>query len=257
MEWLRATGPRHKPLGVDREAKVIRGMVVVQRGPIKDGRGEFDDQGLSEIVAMGNAAPKGLKSRFTHPNLSSDGLGSYLGRVRELRMDGDRVRGDLHLAETAFTSPRGNLGQYVLDLAEEDSDAISSSLVISPRRVPKLDAKGKPLVDENGEEAPPLWYPKALHASDIVEEGAAVDGLLSAGVDALGLPDAIVRQATELLDAQWPDASPAEIRTRATAYLERYLAHRFGDIEPSEVERLRVQVESLSRRIRLLEIERS
>jgi hypothetical protein len=45
-QWLSAR-PRAAPVGVDREAKVIRGYVVAQEGPFKSaGRGEFDTAAL-------------------------------------------------------------------------------------------------------------------------------------------------------------------------------------------------------------------
>ena len=48
-----------KPVAVDRQAKVIRGYIVAEKGPFKSaGRGEFDDRSLSLIVQLMQA--KGL-----------------------------------------------------------------------------------------------------------------------------------------------------------------------------------------------------
>ena len=154
---LRAMLPGAKPLGVDREAKVIRGYVVAQLGAFKTaGRGQFDDASLRQIVDLMGKHPKGLRSRFAHPTESNDGLGSYLGRAKNPRMDGDRVRADLHLDPTSFSSPNGNLGGYLLDLAESDSDALSSSLVLQADKEAVLDAKGKPALDQDGQPVPPV-----------------------------------------------------------------------------------------------------
>ena len=78
-DWLRA-GARGMPLatdgkpGVDRNAQVIRCMIVAQVGPFKtEGRGEFNQKGLRGILKLMKAAPSGLKSRFTHPDSSIDG----------------------------------------------------------------------------------------------------------------------------------------------------------------------------------------
>lgn len=227
-EWLRAAA-KAPPIGVDRDKNIIHGYVVAQRGPFKsEGRGEFDDKGLATIVSLMAAKPAGIKSRFAHPSLSGDGIGSFLGRAKNPRLDDDRVRADLHLDPTAFDTPNGNLGKYVLDLAESDPDALSSSLVLKTDKVTRLDEKGRPMLDDDGNELPPLWYPTAVHASDIVDTGDAVDGLLSAGISIDGLSDAVVRRGVELLDQQFAGQGPEAIRARCHAWLERYLSMRFG-----------------------------
>ena len=38
----------------------------------------IDEVTLDQVVAYGNVLAKGVKCRFTHPGLSSDGLGSLL-----------------------------------------------------------------------------------------------------------------------------------------------------------------------------------
>lgn len=240
--WLRA-GVSSRPVKVDREAKMIRGMVLAQEGLFRDPRGQFDAAGIQKIVELTNAKPKGLRSNFTHATLSSDGLGKYLGRVRGAyrgtavdARSGKMVaaaRGDLHFDDTAFSTPSGNLAGYIMDLAESDPDAISSSLVIEPREEPVRDAKGNVVVDaETGDPLPPIWVPLALHGSDIVSEGAAVDGLLSAGIDADGLPDAVVRRGAELLDQFFAGQTREVIEERCTAWLSRYLDAKFPRAEP-------------------------
>lgn len=226
--------------GVDREAGIIRGMVMAQAGPFKsEGRGEFDLAGLRKIVELTNARPKGLRSSFAHETLSSDGLGRHLGRVRDARMGTATVerggklvkvpaaRGDLHFDPTAFRTPEGDLAGYVMDLAESDPDAVSSSLVLEREEVWRLDGQGRPLEGPDGLPLPPIWVPTRLFASDVVSVGDAVDGLLSAGLSADSLPDAVVRQATHLLDRVLPGQPPEVIRSRLVAWLDRYLSQRF------------------------------
>ena len=243
VEWLRAN-TAGETIGVDRNKAVIHGYIVAQEGLFKsEGRGEFDKPALRQIVRLMRAAPNGLKSRFAHPSLSDDGIGKFLGRVRSPWMDtisvreseGARkdneiniVRGDLHLDPSSRKTPNGDLGGYVMDLASSDPDALSSSLVLQADKEFRLDGKGRPKVDAEGNELPPLWHPTHLHASDVVDTGAAVDGFLSAEtID--GLPDAAVRRGAELLDRQFPGASRDEIEGRCQAWLARYLAYRFGD----------------------------
>ena len=211
-----------RPIGVDREKNVLMGYVVAQKGVFKSERGQFDDQDLNTIFKLGNASGAGLKSRLAHPTLSDDGIGKFLGRSRGFWMDGLRVRANLHFDKTAFDTPSGNLAKYVMDLAESDPEAISSSLVLQVKEEFQLDAKGKPLLDEGGEPLPPLWRPTKLHASDIVDTGDAVDGLLSSDA----LPDAAVRKGCELLDSVFAGQPWEVVEARCLAWLSRYRQHR-------------------------------
>jgi hypothetical protein len=248
-EWLRAAF-KSPATRVDREANVLRGMVVAQLGPFKSpGRGSFDKESLSMIVSLANSKSGGLKSRFTHPDMSSDGLGKFLGRVRDNRMDTaldertgkivPAVRGDLHFDKTSLdTPPEGGkpLGLYVMDLAESDPAALSSSIVVEPDKFIE-DGKGGLVKLGDGEDAPegvtPLWRPRVLHASDIVDTGDAVDGLLSADLDIERLPLSVLWKGSQLLDAVFLDQSRDVIEERLKAYIERYLNRKFGEPAPA------------------------
>lgn len=244
-EWLRAN--MKGAAAVDREKHIISGVILAEEGPFKsEGRGEFDRQAIRAIVKMANDKSGGLKSRFAHPGLSSDGIGSFLGRYhgawseKVLRESGKDesgrpmlkemlvAKGDLHLDPTSFETPQGNLGKYVEDLAESDPDAFGTSLVLQVNQEYRLDKQGKPLKDDEGNDLPPLWIPTRLHASDIVDEGDATNSFLSADILA-SLPDAIVRQGCQLLDAQFAGQQESVIRARLSAFIDRYLSYRFGD----------------------------
>lgn len=253
IERLRAA-VRGKPEGVDREARVIRGYVLAQEGPFKSaGRGEFDLQSLESIVSLGNSVATGLKVRFGHPTESDDGLGKYLGRSRDLRLDKavdartgkqvSAVRGDLHFAESASKTPNGDLASYVMDLAGEDSDAISSSLVLSVDMEYRLDKKGVPLKDDEGEPLPPLWRPTKLFASDIVDTGDAVDGLLSAHlspdvIDKLMRFDGPARLGTMLAGFVISGLSRTDAEKKLNEFVARLLDERFGVVEKQPTPRL-------------------
>jgi hypothetical protein len=221
-------------------------MVVAQLGPFKSqGRGQFDKEALAGIVRLGNAKSGGLKSRFTHPDMSSDGLGKFLGRVKDHRMSEaldertgkmvPAVRGDLHFDPTALdTPPEGGkpLGIYVMNLAESDPAALSSSIVVEPDRFID-DGKGGLVQLGEDEDAPegvtPLWRPRVLHASDIVDTGDAVDGILSAPIDIDRLPLSVLWKGAQLLDAVFLDQTREVIEARLTAYVARYLDRKFGE----------------------------
>lgn len=254
-EWLKADAIA-LPVGVDRDANVIRGFVMAQEGPFKSkGRGEFDLKALKQIVKLANSRPNGLKSRFAHPSLSGDGIGTFLGRVKNARLANvqinrngellelNAVRGDLHLDPTSFDTPSGNLGEYVMSLAESDPDAMSSSLVVKPEENVRLDNHGKPRMDESGEQLPPLWWPLEVHAADIVDTGDAVDGFLSVE----GLNDSLVRQGCELLKGFLPGQPREVVEARLQSWLNEALNWRYGN-EP--IESLGVPVEDVERALR-------
>lgn len=241
-EWL-SSKQSGKPAQIDRESNIIRGYVVAEAGVFKDRRGQFNKRSLSEIIELGNQAERGIKSRFTHPNLSDDGLGKHLGRAKNFRFhrNGKKVLADLHLNPTAMKEPPEGgrpLGEYIMELAETDPGSFSSSLVLQKEDEIKLDADGERVYDDVGPE-PAIWHPIVLHASDVVDTGDAVDDFLSlslGGVDE-ELPDAIVRKATQFLDAKFKNVDgPDAIRKRADAFLSRYCLNRFGDEVPEEPE---------------------
>lgn len=246
-EWLRAATAGAS--AVDREKGIIHGVILAEEGPFKsEGRGEFDRKAIRQIVSLAKGKSGGLKSRFAHPTLSDDGLGKFLGRFHDVKSDvilreaGQddsgkpllkevlAARGDLYLDKTALEeSPNGGkpLGLYVMDLAESDPEAFGTSLVLQTEQEHRLDKQGRPLKDDAGKELPPLWRPTLLHASDIVDTGDATNSFLAADID--GLPDALVRQGCEMLNRQF-DGKPREVvESRLNAFVNRYLAFRYGD----------------------------
>lgn len=218
-----------RAIGVDREAKVLRGYVVAQKGPFKsEGRGEFDDRSLDSIVSLMAANRAGTRSRFAHPDMSSDGLGKFLGRAKDPRRDGNLVRADLHFDPSAFDTPSGDLAGYVMTLAESDPDALSSSLVLTVDQEYRLNPDGTKQAGPDGEPLPPLWRPKKIMASDVVDTGDAVDGLLSADIDAEGLPLGALWRGAEMLDTVFAGQPREVVEARCLAWLDRYLSRRYG-----------------------------
>jgi hypothetical protein len=233
LDWLRADiFPTTARPRVDRINGIIYGRVLAEKGQFKTKRGEFDDKSLDLIHGLATEHANGLKARFTHPALSSDGLGKFLGRDRNIRRDGDRVLGDLYLDRTALRPPPGGgrpLGEYVMDLAESDPAALGSSLVLKADKEARLNSDGTAAKDDKGNALPPVWRPTKLHACDVVDDGDAVHGaFLSAD-----LPDHVVREVAAALDSQFRDCDRATVESRGRAFLSRYLDLRFGDDDMS------------------------
>jgi hypothetical protein len=245
--WLRAS-TKGGPVGVDRTNNAVLGFVVAQQGPFlePDPRGEFDEKSLRQIVVLMKKNANGTKSRLGHPTLSDDGISKFMGRALNPRMDSVvvdgvellAVRADLYLAESAFeANPNGNLGEYVLQRAEEDPNSFASSLVLQIEEEWRLDNHKQRRKYEDGpnmgKDMPPLWRPLSIHATDLVDSGAAVTSFLSADILA-GLPDAIVRQGCELLDAQFSGLPRNVVEARLGAFVQRYLNHRYGEPEAEQ-----------------------
>ena len=248
---LRAGVTSGRPVGVDKDARVIRGYVTSQEGAFKSpGRGEFDRLSLKQIVAAHKAHPNGLRVRFQHPSVSDDGLGKYLGRSKNPWLDTSgpvwRVRADLHFAAAASDAPAGDLAGYVMRLAEEDPDALSSSLCVDGHDEEyRLNPDGTPVTDADGERLPPLWRIKSLCGSDVVDTGDAVDGLLShQNLSVDDLPDALQRRGWEMLDRLFAGQPADVIRSRVGDYLGRYLAAR-GIAPATTTEKVTVATEKV------------
>ena len=211
-----AKGIQESEKRIDREKGIIYGFSVVEKGVLKDERGEFNEEGLAIVASLGEKSKIGIKSRYGHPNMSNEALGTFLGRVKNFNVDGDIVRGDLHFDKTAYKTPNGDLANYVMDLAESDPDAFGASMVIQCKLVEQLEDNGKPKKDEKGKKAVPLMMVTKLSNVDIVDDGAATNGMLSSFFSDSVKPSAgMTNFLDKFLDN--PDAIDKTI-----SFLERY-----------------------------------
>jgi hypothetical protein len=174
---------------VDRKTHIIHGASAIQAVEAKGHRAIVDMITLEQFVTIANSKAKGVKSRFTHPGLSSSGLGRFLGRFRNLQIIGNKAIGDLHLSESAANSPHGDLRGYIEELAIEDPTAFGMSAVILANKVWTLDNGAE--VDaknikrpENATTKYPIFRIKDIRAVDAVDEPAANrDGMFSAALE--------------------------------------------------------------------------
>lgn len=218
---FRTQATRETPTRVDRKARVIFGANLMQLGDINDSRPfSVDQKTLQQAQELASRSGSGLKARYTHPNMSSDGMGSYLGRWKNLRIEGDKLRGDLHIADAAFSSPQGDLATYVMDLAESDPEAFGVSLATA------LDNSNLQQWENGDSNDKPERWPmrfQQIRAGDIVDDPAATrGGLFSMDADLRNLP----AQATALLSTYFGDAPESAVRARINAFLDRYFANQ-------------------------------
>ncbi len=178
-------------LSVDRERHIVYGVSAAQAVEALGHGMVLDGKTITQVVAHGNAARNGVKSRFAHPGLSSDGMGKHLGRLRNFRQEGDKAVADLHIADSAFKSPNGDLGTYIMDMAEDDPDMFGMSMVVKGERFWTLaDGTEISAMTDAGERinrpaSATTQYPvlrvTQLMAVDAVDEPAANrDGLFAA-----------------------------------------------------------------------------
>ncbi|MEO1210784.1 MAG: hypothetical protein AAFX78_14710 [Cyanobacteria bacterium J06638_20] len=211
-----------RPTGrVDREQGIIHGVQIVREGEAKGHGVHLDSDFIAGIAELGNASRIGTKSRFNHPNMSAGAFGTMIGKFYNFKVNGTAVYADLHLSPTAKSSPNGDLHTYVLDMAENEPGHFGNSIAFSDDGnlyVKDRDGEkkklcfrsngwdhtiqveeGDGLVDYDTEEYSEEVYvlPAALHASDLVDDPAATDGLFSASANS----QAFAVQATAFLDA--------------------------------------------------------
>jgi len=170
--------------GGDSGAGVIRGYAVITRGEALGHGVWIDEPFLHDVAAQINAAEQGLKSRFTHPGMSSDGLAKFLGRTKHAIVDGDTVRAEIHFSASSHRTPDGDLAGYIMDRAEEDPASFGASIVYEP----DSDAEDAFVLAHGGMEqfqSPdplntanlPHARLKQLRAVDLVDDPAATSGL--------------------------------------------------------------------------------
>jgi hypothetical protein len=157
---------------VDREKGIINNIVVASIGEAKGHNLHLNSKFLDDIVLLATDHQTGIKARFGHPNICATALGTYLGRYKNYRRKGDEVLADLHLDDSAKKSPKGNLYDYVLDMAENNPDMFGASIAFK-RGKDKIE-----LSEVDGENIEKSFATiKALYATDLVDSPAATDGL--------------------------------------------------------------------------------
>jgi len=165
------------PSLIDRENGIIKDVVLCQLGEAKGHDLHIDQDFINDVVKFGNLNPAGIKARFGHPNICSTALGSYLGRFKNFHMIEDRALADLHLDKSSQKSPKGNLYDYIFDLAESNPDMFGASIAF---KMGKVNTK---LESVDGQEMERKYATiLSLFAADLVDDPAATDGLFDTGI---------------------------------------------------------------------------
>jgi hypothetical protein len=127
---LRASVPSFAGVEVDEAAGVIRNASVMTIGPAIGHGFELDQTSLQQLVeSIGGGE---VQVRFKHPkNIGDDSLGTDVGFLKNVRIDGAQVRGDIHLQEYAKALPGiGDAWTYLLSKAKNAPASFGLSAVI-------------------------------------------------------------------------------------------------------------------------------
>lgn len=186
MAWTRdfSTTKNFKTSKVDAENGILYNVLIAQQGLNKNGS-LFDRKFLKNLVELGNASQQGVKSRFGHPNMCSESLGTYLGRYNNFSLKNKAVYADLHLDEiTKKTQVQGagiSQWEYITTMAKSNPDMFGNSIVVGYDEM-----ETKTITNDTGDEIEVDYFtPISLPSSDLVDDPAATDALFSS--DNLGV----------------------------------------------------------------------
>lgn len=114
--------------GGNYQAGIIRKFSVITIGEALGHDMWIDEEFLAQVNTAINAQKNGVKSRFTHPDMSGDGLGKMAAKTMDSEVDGDRVIADNHFLKSAHNTPDGDLAGYILSLADESPEDFGASI---------------------------------------------------------------------------------------------------------------------------------
>jgi hypothetical protein len=251
---------------IDRAAGVIRDVCAMQAGIEALGHGCQAD--LKTLHMMANLANQrgglGIKQHFGHIGMSENAMGKQIAIARNFRVDGDKLRHDMHMLEPARDSPvfaRDPI-DFLFNMAEQHPADFGESVVIEvdfvwtlpdgrevseygPARDPLEDPDGI-MRDDDGRPVDaltplPIMRPTKFYYCDVVVDGALThDGLFGAAPVLAemfsGTSSAYLLQAFEFLDEFREDYGIplSDVPRKADQFLTAYLSAR-GQTEDKDM----------------------
>lgn len=106
---------------IDAESGIIRGVSLITEGPALGHGVMVDAKTLEQVKTAAEAYDGGLKVKLDH----NSGAGDIVGFIDNLRIDGPKLLGDLHLLEN---SPHR---AYILEIASKIPDTFGLSIAFS------------------------------------------------------------------------------------------------------------------------------
>ncbi len=185
QRWFK-TDPAYgqSALTVDAKTGIIPDVSVCSVGEAKGHGVQLEQSFVDDVVRLGNEFPLGIKCRFGHPSMSTESLGTYLGRFKNFRTIEGKAIADLHLDEISRKAPGGDLYGWLTGMVEKNPDMLGPSIVFEPGDSYQYDDDGNKvsvgydeygyIVGESVDFNKPIFASIVqLYASDIVDDPAA------------------------------------------------------------------------------------
>ena len=106
---------------IDAQTGIIRGVSLITKGPALGHGVMIDDKTLQQVKSAAEQYAGGLKVKLDH----SGGAGDIVGYIDTLRIEGEKLLGDLHLLESSVHRA------YILEIAERIPDTFGLSIAFS------------------------------------------------------------------------------------------------------------------------------
>ena len=106
---------------IDAQTGIIRGVSLITKGPALGHGVMIDSTTLEQVKKAAEQYAGGLKVKLDH----SGGAGDIVGYIDTLRIDGEKLLGDLHLLESSVHRA------YILEIAERIPDTFGLSIAFS------------------------------------------------------------------------------------------------------------------------------
>ncbi|MEO7176110.1 MAG: hypothetical protein ABI002_09990, partial [Saprospiraceae bacterium] len=121
-----AAGEAKTFANIDVANRVIKSIILAQVGEAK-GHGFFVEKPfLESLVKFTDARQNEIKCNFNH---NYDDMGKQLGVVKNIKLSGNKVIGDLHLYKAADLSPTNpNMATWLLTQAQENPSVVNCSI---------------------------------------------------------------------------------------------------------------------------------
>jgi hypothetical protein len=221
---LRTKTPTEKPARVDREtgSGVIRGASLMTKGEALGHGFWIDDTTLDQVEKLAD----GAAGRWTHGDMCADGLGTHLGRWKNVRREGDSVLGDFHFSPLAKNvQPEGlsvDAPTYLMDAAEKEPDVVGVSAVID------IDHFDEAEPDEGSDEEPKKLarLSRVPRADYVADPAANPEGLFA------GTPSELAERYSAALSV----ATETHGRERVESFLRAYLGRTTNTTQEAPVD---------------------
>ncbi len=186
-----------QPGRVDASSGIVYGVSLISEGPALGHDLMVDATTLSQIESACHAFRNGVKVKLEH----SGGISDIVGTVKNIRRDGAKLVGDLHLLETA------PLRAYVLELADKAPDTFGLS------------------VNFHGTADGIFARCSRIRSVDLVADPAAnPDGLFEEKTDSSEVSMAADPQTQDAPDAKAQGAEPTDLGAKVDALEARIAA---------------------------------